>query len=114
MAISRSYRQKISEPIISLQYFWFCLQTQSMTLHSSYLSQPPQPAVVYFLQAGVLFSSENAKGTAFSKVHSENINTNPHSFLMKIPNTPTQVLSARSHVTNTTSQCKGHLVRQPK
>ena len=41
--------------------------------HSSYLSQPPQPAVVYFFQAGVLFSSENAKGTAFSNVYSENI-----------------------------------------
>ena len=30
-------------------------------LHSSYLSQPPQPAVVYFFLAGVLFSIENAK-----------------------------------------------------
>ena len=29
--------------------------------HSSYLSQPPQPAVVYFFLAGVLFSIENAK-----------------------------------------------------
>ena len=28
--------------------------------HSLYLSQPPQPAVVYFFQAGVLFSIENA------------------------------------------------------
>ena len=28
--------------------------------HSSYLSQPPQPAVVYFFLAGVLFSIENA------------------------------------------------------
>ena len=27
-------------------------------------------------QAGVLFSSENAKGTTFSKVNAENINTN--------------------------------------
>ena len=47
-------------------------------VHSSYWSLPPLPAVAYFLQAGVLFSSENAKGTAFSKVYSENINTNPH------------------------------------
>ena len=31
------------------------------TNHSSYLSQPPQPAVVYFFLAGVLFSIENAK-----------------------------------------------------
>ena len=30
-------------------------------IHSSYLSQPPQPAVVYFFLAGVLFSIENAK-----------------------------------------------------
>ena len=30
-------------------------------VHSSYLSQPPQPAVVYFFLAGVLFSIENAK-----------------------------------------------------
>ena len=29
--------------------------------HSSYLSQPPQLAVVYFFLAGVLFSIENAK-----------------------------------------------------
>ena len=29
--------------------------------HSSYLSQPPQPAVVYFFLAGVLFSIEDAK-----------------------------------------------------
>ena len=36
--------------------------------------------MAYFFQAGVPFSSENAKGTAFSKVHSENINTNPHIF----------------------------------
>ena len=28
--------------------------------HSSYKSKPPQPAVVYFFQAGVLFSTENA------------------------------------------------------
>ena len=35
----------------------------------------------YFFQAGVLFSSENAKGTAFSKVYSDNINTNPHILL---------------------------------
>ena len=71
-------------------------------------------AVAYFFQAGVPFSSENPKGTAFSKVDSENINTNPHIFLMKIPDTLTQVLSAQSHVTNTPSQCKGHQVRQPK
>ena len=31
-------------------------------------------------QAGVLFSSESAKANAFSKVYSENINTNPHIF----------------------------------
>ena len=31
------------------------------SVHSSYLSQPPQPAVVYFFLAGVLFSIENAK-----------------------------------------------------
>ena len=30
---------------------------------------------VLFFQAGVLFSPENAEGTAFSKVYSENINT---------------------------------------
>ena len=30
-------------------------------VHSSYLSQPPQPAVVYFFLAGVLFRIENAK-----------------------------------------------------
>ena len=28
--------------------------------HSSYLSQPPQPAVVYFFLAGVLFSTAGA------------------------------------------------------
>ena len=49
-----------------------------------------------------------------SKFYSENINTNPHIFLMKIPDTPTQVLNARSHVTNTPSQCKGQQIRQPK
>ena len=31
--------------------------------HTSYLSQPPQPAVVYFFQAGVPFSTENMEGT---------------------------------------------------
>ena len=30
-------------------------------VHSSYLSQPPQPAVVYFFSAGVLFRIMNAK-----------------------------------------------------
>ena len=30
-------------------------------VHSSYLSHPPQPAVVYFFLAGVLFSIENTK-----------------------------------------------------
>ena len=44
--------------------------------HSSYQSQLPQPAVVYIFQAGVLFSSENARGTALNKVYPENINTN--------------------------------------
>ena len=39
---------------------------------------PVVPAVAYFFQAGVPFSLENAKGTAFSKVHADNINTNPH------------------------------------
>ena len=74
--------------------------------HSSYYSQPPQPAVVYFFQAGVLFSSVNAKGTGFIEVYSENIymfiNTNPHTF--------------PSHVTNSPSQCRTrkHQVRQPK
>ena len=34
---------------------WACVS------HSSYLSQLPQPAVVYFFLAGVLFSIENAK-----------------------------------------------------
>ena len=34
----------------------------TMTMrHSSYLSQPPQPAVVYFFSAGVLFRIMNAK-----------------------------------------------------
>ena len=28
------------------------------TIHSSYLSAPPAPAVVYFIQAGVFFSTE--------------------------------------------------------
>ena len=37
--------------------------------------------MAYFFQAGVPFSSENAIGTAFSKVHSESINTIPHIFL---------------------------------
>ena len=32
-------------------------------------------------QAGVLFSSENMKGTAFGKVYPENINTIPHILL---------------------------------
>ena len=35
--------------------------TKGITRHSSYLSQPPQPTVVYFFWAGVLFSIENAK-----------------------------------------------------
>ena len=34
---------------------WACVS------HSSYLSQPPQPAVVYFFLAGVLFRIMNAK-----------------------------------------------------
>ena len=33
------------------------------------------------------FSSENAKGTAFSKVYSENIYTNPHILFMNVPST---------------------------
>ena len=70
--------------------------------------------MVYFFQAGVLFTSERSKRTAFFKVYSENIKTNPHIFLMQIPDTPTQVLNARSHVTNTPSQCEGQQVRQPK
>ena len=40
---------------------------------------------MYFFQAGVLFSSENSKGTAFSKVYSENIYTNPHILFMNVP-----------------------------
>ena len=32
-----------------------------VSVHSSYLSQPPQPAVVYFFSAGVLFRIMNAK-----------------------------------------------------
>ena len=32
-----------------------------VVMHSSYLSRPPQPAVVYFFLAVVLFSIENAK-----------------------------------------------------
>ena len=55
------------------------ISAMSTALHTCYQLLP---AVAYFFQAGVLFSSENAKGTAFSKVHSENINTNPHIFLM--------------------------------
>ena len=38
---------------------WQCILVPH--IHSSYLSQPPQPAVVYFFLAGVLFSIENAK-----------------------------------------------------
>ena len=34
---------------------------KTLCTHSSYLSQPPQTAVVYFFLAGVLFSRENAK-----------------------------------------------------
>ena len=70
--------------------------------------------MVYFFQAGVLFSSENVKGTAFSKVHSENINTSPHICSMKISDTPSQVLNAPCHVTNTPSRCRRDQVRQPK
>ena len=33
---------------------------------------------------------------------------------MKIPDTPSQVLNAPSHATNTSFQCRRHQVRQPK
>ena len=84
--------------------------------HSSYKSQLSQPAVVYFFQDGVLFSSENVKGTAFSKVYSENINTNPHNENTRYT---IQVLNAPSDITNTPSQSRRHQepkqqVRQPK
>ena len=70
--------------------------------------------MVYFFQAGVPFSSKNAKGTAFSKAFSDNINTNPHISLLKIQDTPSQVPNAPSQVTNTPPKCKRHQVRQPK
>ena len=43
--------------ILHLYYLW----TTETPNHSSYLSQPPQPAVVYFFSAGVLFRIMNAK-----------------------------------------------------
>ena len=70
--------------------------------------------MVYFFQAGVPFSSKNAKGTAFSKAFSDNINTNPHISLLKIQDTPSQVPNAPSQVTNTPPKCRRHLVCQPK
>ena len=44
-------------PNSSVFRFW----NHAYSDHSSYLSQPPQPTVVYFFWAGVLFSIENAK-----------------------------------------------------
>ena len=46
----------LTNPVIPIP-----LHPRSNYEHSSYLSQPPQPAVVYFFLAGVLFSIENAK-----------------------------------------------------
>ena len=70
--------------------------------------------MVYFFQAGVPFSSKNAKGTAFSKAFSDNINSNPYISLLKIQDTPSQVPNAPSQVTNTPPKCRRHQVRQPK
>ena len=66
--------------------------------HRSYLSHPPQPAVVYLFQAGVPFPTENAKGTAFDKfIQRIKICT---FFVMEILDKPSQILNVR----NTTSQ----------
>ena len=46
----------------------------------------------------VLSSSEKAKGNAFSKAYSENINTNPQICFMKILDTPSQVPNTPSNV----------------
>ena len=65
----------------------------------------PTTAGGKLFQAGILFSTANAKGTAFSKVYSENIKAKPHTFVMKLH----KVLQPKHQV----RQPK-HQVRQPK
>ena len=66
--------------------------------------------MVYLFQAGVPFSTENAKGTAFRNVYSENKNPNLYIFCDKILNKPSLILNVR----NTTSQWHSHQVHQTK
>ena len=76
--------------------------------HTSYQSQPSQPAVAYLFQASVPFSTENTKWTAFRKVYSETKTQIQTSFVVKILDAPSQILNNR----NTTSQCQRHQLRQ--
>ena len=77
---NKTQSSHLSQPMVVL-YF----------LQASILfSQPPQPIVSVrftFLQASVLSSTENTKGTAFSKVFSGNINAN-----LDIPNVTNYVI----------------------
>ena len=67
-------------------------------------SATPTMLLAYFFQAGVLFSTGNAKGTALSKVYSDHITPNPAIFVMKLQDNLSQISNAPSHVTNTPSQ----------
>ena len=62
-----------------------------------------QAQLIFF---GTLFPTENGNGTIclFSKVYSENINANPPTFAMKLPDELSKIPTAPSHVTNAPSQ----------
>ena len=61
--------------------------------------------MVYLFQAGVPFSTENGKETAFTKVYSKNINTNLQKIVMKytkeIPITPNNTPSTPTKTPST-------------
>ena len=74
--------------------------------------------VIYDLEdsANSKYLRREAKGNAFSKAYSENINTNPQICFMKILDTPSQVLNGPSNVkmTEGTPEVRLHSKNAPK
>ena len=65
-----------------------------------------------FFKTAYFFTQRTRKGLLLAKFI-QRILTLILTFFKKIPDTQSQVLNARSHVTNTPSQCIGHQVHTP-